>query len=232
MQAREAGVGGRRRALVVVVVLAVVVVAGALVVPALWPQEPAPIVSEAKVHPPAPADPDGNGRTCDADDLDVRLAADRTTFTAGEPVVFTVTLRNDGATPCLVDGGDTNRAVTVWAGETGPDAERVWSSADCDDTGERMLLLGSGSVDTQEVRWSDVRSAPGCERVDKPIEPGVYSARVTVADVQGAASQVVQLTRPEPPEPSPSPSKSSDQKGTKRGEPSASPSPSPSGTDR
>ncbi|RPF23030.1 DUF4232 domain-containing protein [Myceligenerans xiligouense] len=235
MRARESGPAGRRRrTVVVVVVVAVLAVAGGLVARAMWPEEPAPILSDAKVHPPAPADPDGAGRTCEADELDVRLAADRATVTTGQPVVFTVTLKNAGPTPCLVDGGDVNRPVTVWAGEAGPDAERVWSSRDCDDEGERMLLLGPGSVDTQEIRWSDVRSAPGCERVDEPIRPGIYSAQVTVADVGGASSQVVELVRPEPPRPSPSPSRKPSNKdepsASPGASPSASPSPSPSDT--
>ncbi|GAB3165877.1 hypothetical protein GCM10027059_24080 [Myceligenerans halotolerans] len=233
MQASESGTAGRRRAVVVMVIVAVLVVAGVLVVRAMWPREAAQIVSDAKVHPPAPADPAGGARTCEADDLDVRLAADRTTAAEGQPVVFTVTLENTGATPCLVNGADANRPVTVWAGETGRDAERVWSSADCDDVGERMLLLGSGSVDTQEVRWSDVRSEPGCERVRKAIEPGIYSARVTVEDVEGAGSQVVQLTRPEPPKPSPSPSPSPSSSGepSATAESSAAPSATPSGAE-
>ncbi|MBL0886850.1 hypothetical protein [Myceligenerans indicum] len=211
MQARESGAFGRRR-VVVVLLVAVLVLIGVAVVPTMWPEPPAPIESDAKVHPPAPADPGSATRTCGADVLDVRLAADRSTAAEGQPVVFTVTLENSGATPCLVDGADANRPVTVWAGEPGDDAERVWSSGDCDDE-ERMLLLGPGSVDTKKVRWSDVRSAPGCERVDKEIAPGLYSAQVTVADVAGAASQVVQVTRPEPPEPSPSPSRGKGGKG-------------------
>lgn len=221
MQEAERGTAGRRRVVVVVLLVAVLAVAGALVVRAVWPEPPPPILSDAKVHPPAPADPAGDSRTCDADQLDVRLEADRTTVAEGQPVVFTVTLENSGATPCLVDGADANRPVTVWSGEPSQDAERVWSSGDCDEA-ERMLLLGPGSVDTKEVRWSDVRSVPGCERVEKAIEPGVYGAQVTVSDVDGAASQVVQLTRLEPPRPSrsPSASPSASQKSSK---PSASP---------
>lgn len=219
MQGREAG-GVRGRRVVVTLLVVTLAVAGVLVVRAAWPEAPAPILTDVKRHPPAPADPGGGTRPCAADQLDVRLAADRTTVSTGQPVVFTVTLENSGVTPCLVDGGDANRPVTVWSGEPGPDADRVWSSGDCGDAGERMLLLGSGSVDTQDVRWSDVRSAPGCEQVEGDIEPGTYSAQVTVADVEGAASQVVQLTRPSPPTPTPSPSPS----------PSSGGSPSPSGS--
>lgn len=224
MQGQEWRGARRRRALVAVLLVAALGVVGTLVARAIWPDDAAPIVSEAKVHPPAPVDPGGGTQMCAADALDIRLVADRTTVSEGQPVVFTVTLENTGVTPCLVDGSDTNRPVTVWAGEAGPDADRVWSSGDCDDVGERMLLLGSGSVDTQKVRWSDVRSAPGCEPDKKPIEPGVYSAQVTVDDVEGAASQVVQLTRVPPPKPSPSPSPS------KSGKPS-DPSPSPTASE-
>lgn len=220
MHVREWSAVRRRRAAVAVVFLALLVLAGVAVVRAVWPDPPPPIVSGSKQHAPAPADPDGEMEACTPGALDVRLAAGRGTFPAGQPVVFTVTLRNTGGTPCLVDGADGNRPVTVWAGEPG-DAERVWSSGDCAGD-ERMLLLGPGVTDTQEVTWEDARSAPGCEQVRGKPGPGTYSARVTVSDVGGAASEVVQVTRSEPPKPSPSPSPSGS------GGPSGSPVPSPS----
>ncbi|GAB4084547.1 hypothetical protein GCM10028784_11770 [Myceligenerans cantabricum] len=231
MRVYEWGTARGRRTVLVAVLVVVLVAVGALVVRAVWPEPPPPIVSESKVHPPAPVGPDGGAQTCDADDLDVRLVADRSTVTDGEAVVFTVTLENSGPAPCLVDGADENRPVTVWAGDSGQDADRVWSSGDCAD-GERMLLLGPGSVDTHDVRWTDERSVPGCGPVKGKAGPGTYSVQVTVDDVDGAASQVVLVDKQEPPKPSPSPSSSSSSsdKASRSPGPSGSPSPEPSGS--
>lgn len=195
----------RRRIVAITLLVGVLGVAAAFVAGAAWPDPPAPIESDAKRHPPAPAEPGEDVETCSAEELDVALAADRATVEEGEPVGFTVTLRNGGTTPCLVDGGEVNGPVTVWAGERGG-GDRVWSSGDCAD-GERMLLLGPGFSDSREVEWSGGRSAPGCGEAGGKVPPGGYSAQVTVSDADGATSDVVPLERLASPEPSPTPSK-------------------------
>lgn len=201
----------RRRAVAVGVALAALVLVGGLVARAAWPEPPPPIVSEAKKHPPAPEDPANGARTCAADNLDVRLSADRSVLPRGERVVFTVTMENTGTAPCLVDGAETNRPITVWAGdpETG---QRVWSSGDCAEEG-RMLLIGPGTQVTEDVPWNGERSVPECGPEGKKIGPGDYSVQVALEDVTGATSQVFRIERPEPPKPSPTSSKDADSKG-------------------
>ncbi|WP_344098786.1 hypothetical protein [Myceligenerans crystallogenes] len=206
------------RIAVLVALLGVVGVVAGLVAAAAWPDPPAPIVSDAKEHPPAPTDPGQDVEACSAETLEVGLTADRAQFTEDEAVTFTVSLTNTGAVPCLVDGADAHRPVIVWAGEPG-EAEPVWSSADCAE-GERMLLLGPGFTDSGKVRWSGELSAPECEDVDGKLAPGGYSAQVRVSGAGGAASGVVELDRLEPPEPSPEPSKKAKDRDR---EPSASP---------
>lgn len=195
-----------------------------------WPQADPPIAS-AKVDPPKPVDPNAAAAPCEADDLDVDLAADREAVTPGVPVRFTLSLRNTGRVQCLVEGSRQSVAVTVYQGEAGePAAERAWSSADCADAGdERLLLLGPGDVDTTRVSWSDARSAPDCAPGQPKPTAGVYTAQATVADVDGVASDVVRMTytMPEPsrsPSGKPSGEASDEPSGKATGKPSADPS--------
>ncbi|MFI9489213.1 hypothetical protein ACIG47_22690 [Promicromonospora sp. NPDC052451] len=221
----DQGPGGRRprrrgRAIAVLAVLAL----GGVGVAVTWPRAEPSIVSD-KVNPPSPVDPNAAASPCTAEDLDVGLAADRLAVTPGEPVRFTVSVRNEGEVQCLVDAPRRNLAVTVYQGEVGEaTAKRVWSSADCADAEEeRLLLLGPGDVDVTETSWSDARSVPGCEPGQPRLSAGEYTAQVTLADVEGATSDVVRLTYTVP-EPSGSPSPSASGSAL----PSGSPSPSAS----
>lgn len=140
-----------------------------------------------KVAPPDPLDLTGAPSACAPSAVRLTLTADRTTVAPSEPVAFTATITNIGRKPCLVDGADASRAVTVTSG-----TDRVWSSADCSDD-SRMLLLGEGDTDTQTVRWSRVRSAEGCASGLPAPGAGQYQAVVTLADVPGATSEPVVL---------------------------------------
>jgi hypothetical protein len=216
----------RGRLIAVLVVLAL----GGIGVAVTWPRADPPIAA-AKVQPPEPVDPNAAAAPCAPEDLDVGLAADRTAVTPGVPVRFTVSVRNTGQVQCLVDAPRRSLAVTVYEGEVGePTAERAWSSADCaDQDEERLLLLGPGDVDTTSVSWSDSRSAPDCPGGQPKLTAGQYTAQVTLADVEGANSDVVRLTYTVP---QPSPSSSGESSGEQSGEPSgkASDEADPSGS--
>lgn len=205
----------RARLTTVLVVVGLLLVGAGVAV--TWPQ-PAPPIASAKVDPPAPVDPNAAAAPCEADDIDVELAADRQSVTPGVPVGFTLSLRNTGRVQCLVEGSRHSVAVTVLQGEAdAPSAERVWSSADCADEGEeRLLLLGPDDVDTTKVSWSDARSTPGCEPDRRKLAAGVYTAQITLSDVKGVSSNEVRLTYTVP-EPSGKPS------GSPSGEPSGKP---------
>lgn len=156
-----------------------------------------------KVEPPKPIDRAGPAETCLPEELDVRLTASPTSVTEGDPVVFSIRVENVGRVPCLVDGADASRAVTI-TDASGDD--RVWSSADCTD-GSQTLMLGPGDVaPARDVRWSAVRTVPGCASGQPAVGAGDYKARVTLADVPGARSNVVTFTVTERPVPTPQPS--------------------------
>ncbi|MCF4119451.1 hypothetical protein L1785_00450 [Antribacter sp. KLBMP9083] len=223
VQMDRIGPGRRRRRVARTLVVAVLLAGGAGAVWLSWPDPEQPIVSH-KVHPPEPVSLTGPADRCSADVLDVAFRTDRTSFGPGQPVTFDLTVTNTGRVPCLVDGSDANWTVTVVAGDVDSvDAgvERVWSSGDCS-SDERMLLLGPKDVYSREVRWSDVRSVPGCGAGQPPLGGGTYTAQVTLGDVPAAQSPAVTITRTEPlPAPSPTDAPS--------GSPAPTPAPSPSG---
>lgn len=217
----------RRRARVTVILIVAAVLLAGIGVATMWPQ-PDPPIASAKVDPPNPVDPNAAAAACEADDLDVELAADRQAVTPGVPVSFTLSLRNTGRVQCLVEGSRQSLAVTVYQGEVGEStAERAWSSADCVDGGEeRLLLLGPDDVDTSKVSWSDARSVPGCAPGQPKLTAGVYTAQVTLADIDGVSSDVVRLTYTLP---EPSRSASGKPSGKATGKATGKPSGSPSG---
>ncbi|AEG43335.1 hypothetical protein [Isoptericola variabilis] len=187
-----------------------------------WP-DPGPQLLADKAVPPEPLDVSGPAGTCTAQEVDLTLTAGATSVREGEPLVFTVGVENVGRVPCLFDGGAASLAVTI-TDASGED--RVWSSADCA-SGTQELMLGPGdAAPPREVRWSSVRTVPGCEGGQPPVTPGTYQAKVTMADVPGAESDVVTFTVAAPasasPTPSPEPSAA---------EPSAEPSAAPTAED-
>ncbi len=168
----------------------------------VWPDSPPQLLAD-KVEPPKPIDLSGPAETCLPEELDIRLTASPTSVIEGSPVVFSIRVENVGRVPCLVDGADASRAVTI-TDASGED--RVWSSADCTD-GSQTLMLGPGDVaPARDVRWSSVRTVPGCAGGQPAVGAGAYQARVTLADVPGATSNVVTFTVTGRAAPTPEPS--------------------------
>jgi hypothetical protein len=166
-----------------------------------WPDSGPQLLAD-KVEPPKPIDLSGPAQTCLPEELDVRLTASPTSVTEGSPVVFSIRVENVGRVPCLVDGADASRAVTI-TDASGED--RVWSSADCS-KGSQSLLLGPGDVaPARDVRWSAVRTVPGCDGGQPAVGAGDYEAKVTLADVPGETSNVVAFTVTARPAPTPEP---------------------------
>jgi len=156
-----------------------------------------------KVAVPEPLDVGGPATTCRAQDVELRLSPSATVVTAGSPVAFMVSVRNVGRVPCLFDGADASRAVTI-SDEAGK--EKVWSSAECHD-GSRMLLLGPDGVDVGEVHWKSVQ---GCGKKAPVVDAGTYRATASLGDVPGATSEPVTFTVAEKAKPRPDPTETDD----------------------
>ncbi len=121
-------------------------------------------------------------------------------YEPGRAVQLDVTVRQSGGRPCLVDGSDAGRQVLVYSGD-----ELVWSSAHCGST-ERLLLMSTGDEDPSRlVRWDRHRSVEGCAPDQPEVDPGTYTAVVSIAGVDGATSEPVTFTLLAPPAPTPDP---------------------------
>ena len=132
--------------------------------------EPAePVVAESAASEGA-ATPE-----CTKADIALALRSDATTYRAGADPVFTLDVTNAGDQPCLVDVTADSRELLVVSGPA-----RVWSSADCVDPDARLLLLGPGQVDSQEITWTRVRSNEDCSLEGVEAKPGTYRATVSL----------------------------------------------------
>ncbi len=160
----------------------------------------APLPGE-KTTPPEPAAVvAGPPQHCVARDVGLEISTATTSVQVGKPVMFTVVITRAGSRPCLLDGSDAGRAVTITSG-----TDRVWSSADCPGD-ERMLLMGRGDRDQTTVTWNGSRSAAGCPGGQPVATPGVYTVVVALAGVEGAVSAPLTVTVTAPPAPTPDPS--------------------------
>lgn len=123
---------------------------------------------------------------CTAADVQVALTLGAAVPRLGSTVPFEVSIAHVGAAPCTLDAGRTARELVITSG-----ADRVWSSADCDSVGPRMLLLAPGNQDAETVEWPAERSAPECVPDLPAISAGTYQA---VVDASGVMSEPLTFT--------------------------------------
>lgn len=110
---------------------------------------------------------------CTPADVQLTLTADAARYAPGSSAAFQVSIVHTGENPCTIDAGLVSRELLITSG-----SDRIWSSADCDTAGSRMLLLAPGNQDVETVAWTTQRSAPGCP-ADLPAPgAGTYQAVV------------------------------------------------------
>ena len=196
----------RRRVVALLLLLGLVVglvLLGQVVVRAVQPMlAGGETPEEGKSAPPTP-DASGPPQDCAATSLELGLSPSAAEYEPGRVVQLSVSVRQTGGRPCLVDGSDAGRQVLVYAGD-----ELVWSSAHCGST-DRLLLMSQGDEDPSKiVRWDRHRSAEGCAPDQPEVGPGTYTAVLDIAGVQDATSEPVTFTLaapPPPPEPTEAP---------------------------
>jgi hypothetical protein len=129
--------------------------------------------------PPTSAPPANGGiADCAPPTLTVAIAPDAASVPAGSAATFTVTIKNAGNTPCVVDAGELKREVVIVSGN-----DRIWSSKDCAPANSpaRQLLLSPGMSDVSHIAWNRVRSAQGCPGGLPAPNAGTYQATVALA---------------------------------------------------
>ena len=120
-----------------------------------------------QLDPDAPA-----GDRCGDDDMLITAEADRTTFVAGDPVRFTILIRNDSGRTCVRDIGGDHRELYLIQG-TG--ANKVWSTRHCGGpTGSEVAELAPGFVTSHFIDWDGLTSATCDSGARLPVPAGQY----------------------------------------------------------
>ncbi len=122
------------------------------------PATAAPAPTEAESATPEPAT--GEVVACGASDLQATVQAPPSPQ-VGATLAFEVTVRNEGAAPCLLDAGPGALVASVTSGN-----DSVWSSAHCSQE-SRELLLDVAARYAVQVSWDARRSTEGCQG-DRP----------------------------------------------------------------
>lgn len=131
-----------------------------------------------ETDPAAEPTTDATGpQACTADSIETVIAAGSTQFPVGTTNQFSVVTKYLGSEACTLEVGAAARPVTVFSGE-----DRIWSSADCDESGARVLMMAQGVQDTSQVDWDMARSDSKCTADLPAAKPGTYRAVVTVGE--------------------------------------------------
>lgn len=133
----------------------------------------------------------GTSRACTAEDVQLTVTPNPFNVAGGALPVFDVSVKNNSATPCLVDTAAEGTEFTVWSGGES-NKDMYFSTAYCPDdatVASRQMLLQSGTEEKLSVTWSRQRVGEGCTTGDAPAA-GFYWAQLTV---QGIASEPTQF---------------------------------------
>lgn len=117
-----------------------------------------------------PAQADGP-QECDPALLETTVGAPSTQFSVGQTNQFTVLTKYTGTEKCTLDVGVATRTLTIFSGD-----DRIWSSADCDQSGSSVMLMEKGTQDTSQIAWDMNRSEKGCTKDLPKAKPGTYRA--------------------------------------------------------
>ncbi|MGC5167512.1 hypothetical protein [Luteimicrobium sp. DT211] len=193
------------RRVVALGLVALAVVVGVLVVKAVVPavssalgggDEPVVAGTTDATASTTPSPTGGPAADCTPADVATSVVPTTPIVVWGKGVTFTVQVRNVGTASCVVDGSDAARAVVVSKGST-----KVWSSADCAATTQRLLLLGPGDVDTQKVTWDRTRSATRCATTaatKAAVTAGGYTVTSRLLGVTSDPAPVTLAAKPDP----------------------------------
>lgn len=126
---------------------------------------------------------------CTAEQVALSLKVEANAVTAGGSIKFTAQIQHAGKTPCLIDGSDASRVLTISSGD-----ETIWTSALCS-TGSRSLLMSDDQKDIQTLTWNTAASSTACgAAASTPAAAGTYKARLSLRDLPEVTSDEVAFT--------------------------------------
>ena len=129
----------------------------------------------------------GEAQPCRTGDLDVSVAVETPTPTAGSEVIFVMSVANTGDAPCIQDVGASATSFLVTSG-----GFRVWSSDDCNPGGtEQLEVIPPGQAFAVQAVWPTIITTPGCPTTGNPARPGSYDVTATDAGITSAATRFV-----------------------------------------
>lgn len=105
---------------------------------------------------------------CADDEVEVKLLADRETYSAGADPTFTVYIANNGDRPCKRDVGSQ-----AWSLRVLSEGGLVWDSDHCGAAESDVRMLQPGEEHTTTVTWDRTTSSPDCSG-GEAAEAGTY----------------------------------------------------------
>lgn len=118
--------------------------------------------------------------TCQANDLALSADADNSDYTAGKTPTITISIRNNGASPCTLP--TAQRYLTITSGTD------LWYSSQACQTGTQVpVSIGAGQTVTSSYVWNRKRQAKDCT-VGGAAPDGTYLAKAHFGskETQGA----------------------------------------------
>ena len=118
-------------------------------------------------------------KSCDPTHIALDLSSVKKSVGAGATMPFTVTLTYSGSEACIVDTSPSEEVVVVYSGK-----DRIWSNADCDDSGTRAFLMDPQSSSDTTVNWDGIRSNKSCDADLPKVKAGTYKAVASYGDTK------------------------------------------------
>lgn len=174
-------------ALIVIVVILLIVFApkGGSTPTAGGSDTPRPTDGSAASTPPTVA--------CDPANLTVTAATDKPSYATGEVPQLSFTVKNTGATACVLNAGTDQQDFLITSGKQ---KEKYWDSKDCqsDSTPAQVPLDAGGEISSGvPLEWNRTRSSTStCTTGGAAVPAGAtYQLTVTVSGVSSDPVNIV-----------------------------------------
>lgn len=131
---------------------------------------PSATASEQATPTPQPSS-SASGDSCGTDAVTLQAETDEESYGPGELPLLYLVVSNEGETPCTVNVGTSQMEFVITL-----DAERVFSSADCQEGSQDLeLTIEPGDEERATFEWARNRTVPGCAAMGEEAAAGTYT---------------------------------------------------------